>query len=380
MTPRSPATATRPGRLLGRSLRTRPRRRALVAAGMAASALLVLVLLGAREGATRAIVGYAGQPGCDLWIAPRGTDNLIRSGSLLPSALQEVVRADPAVAAVEPLLRTFVILEHGGRRVTVLAIGYRTASGLGGPQRLIAGRAPTGPDEIVLDRAAAHRLAARAGSTLLLHREQVRVSGISRDTNLIGTQLAFGDHGEAEDLMGVWGRASFLTVKLVDGADPGATAARLASRLQDAAVFTRDEFVAHNVREISAGLGPLLALVVTLGVSVSTALVALLAHAMVDDRRPELALLLALGAPIATLGRAVIARTTGIAAAGALTACALAVALSFLLERALPTVELSLRPIDGLATLTLCCGSAALASISPVARLRRVDPLEAFRP
>lgn len=351
-----------------------------MAAGMAATMLLVLVLLGAREGATRSVVAYTGQRGCDLWIAPRGTDNLIRSGSLLPAALQDLVRADPAVAAVEPLLRTFVTLEHEGRRLTVLAIGYRAASGLGGPPRMVSGRRPVEPDEIVLDRAAAHRLGARIGSTLLLHRERVRVSGITRDANLIGTQLAFGGHDEAEDLMGAWGHSSFLVVKLVEGAAPRAVAARLSGRLGTAAVFTRDEFVANNVREISAGFGPLLVLLVALGGAVSIALVALLAHAMVDERRGELALLLAIGAPVGALGRAVVARIAGVAATGAAAGGVLALGLSLLLDRALPSVELSHRPSDWTAAFTLCCVSAALASLAPVLRLRAVDPLEAFRP
>jgi putative ABC transport system permease protein len=347
---------------------------------MAASTLLLLVLLGARESVTRAIVAYTGQPGCDLWIAPRGTDNLIRSGSFLPASLGDAIRADPEVAAVEPLLRTFVAVEHGERRVTLLAIGYRSPAGLGGPPRVVAGRPPAHDDELVLDRAAAHRLGAVPGSTVLLNGVPMRVSGITRETNLIGTQLAFGDHDEAENVMGVWGRASFLVVRLVPGADPREVATRLAARLPTAAVFTRDAFVANNAREVAAGLGPLLLVLAGLGATVSVTLVALLAHAVVDDRRGDLALLLSLGTPVGALAWSVVARMTGVAAAGAVGGGVAALALSSFLDRAMPTVELAHRASDWGVALALCCTSAALAAVAPVRRLRNIDPLEAFRP
>ena len=69
-------------RLIGRALRGRRARTALTVGGVAATTLLVLVLVAAHRSLARGVHAYAGQPGIDLWVAPAGTDNLIRSSGL----------------------------------------------------------------------------------------------------------------------------------------------------------------------------------------------------------------------------------------------------------------------------------------------------------
>lgn len=372
------------GRLFRRAIRSRPGRAVMATGGIAGAALLVLVLLAAWRSLETGVRSYAGQAGCDLWVAPRGTDNLVRSGGFLGAAVEREVRLLTGVDGADPVLRTFVTASAGrgdtARRLTLLAIAHRGAGALGGPVGRIAGRAAAGPGEVVLDRAAAHRLGVGVGGEIEVNDEPWRVVGLTRGTNLIATQFAFADLAAVEDVTGLWDRASFLLVRLRPGADADGVARAIAERVPGVAVFRRDAFVANNLREVNAGFVPLLAVLCTVGLGVAGVLVALLAHGLVEDRRADIAVLFALGAAPAAVARRVVAHVEGIVLVGSLLGALLSHLLGAALDHALPTVELAFGPADALAVAALLLLAGALGAAVPVVRLERIDPLEAFRP
>jgi putative ABC transport system permease protein len=367
-------------RLLARGLRGRPVRAALTTLGVALCALLTLVLFAAQRSLASAVRTWPGGAGADLWVAPRGTDNLIRSTGVLPDSLVARARAVPGVAAADPVLRAFLTFESmsGERKATLLAIGCRLPDGIGGPPPLRAGRMPRRWDELVLDRAAAARLGVGVGGSLRINRTVVRVTGLTAGTNLLATQLAFGDVGAAAVAAGLQGRASFVAIRAQPGVDRQALARELL-RLEGVAVLTREAFVDANLREVSAGLRPLLVLLVTLGLAVAAVLVSLLAQALVEERREDVAVLLALGAGPAAIGRALLGGVGRLVAAGAAAGGVLAALLATALDRWAPSVDLSLRLDDALVTVLLFAAAGAIGAAVPVARLRRIEPLEAFR-
>ena len=374
-------------RLIGRALRGRRARTTLTVGGVAATTLLVLVLVAAHRSLARGVHAYAGQPGIDLWVAPAGTDNLIRSSGLLPAGTEREIVALPGVAEADPLLRAFVTVEPAppagsGRapaRLTLLAIGYAAPARLGGPPEIAGGRAPEGADEIALDRAAAHRLGVAPGDSVRVNGRSVRVVGLSRGTNLLATQFLFSDLAETRAALGLPGRSSFVAVRLAENQDPGAVSAAIQAQLPGVGVFNRETFVANNLREVASGLLPLLAVIATLGIAVAAVLVVLLVQGLVEDRRAEIAVLLALGAGAATVGAGLVARAALLVLAGAAAGGALALGLARLLDRFLPSVELTYVAGDFLLVLLLFLAAGVLAAAVPVVRLRRIDPLEAFR-
>jgi putative ABC transport system permease protein len=367
--------------LLACGLRGRPGRAALTTLGVTLCALLTVVLFAAHRSLAAAVRTYPGRAGADLWVAPLGTDNLVRSTAVLPWEVSEDALEVGGVAAADPILRAFVTAEPlgGGRRVTLLAIGYRLPDGLGGPPPLREGRLPRRWDEVVLDRAAADRLGVGVGEGLRVGGLVVTVTGLTTGTNLLATQFLFGDLGTACRAAGLQGRVSFVAVRAEPGADRDALRRALESRLAGTSVLSGEAFVAANLREVSAGLLPLLALLSTLGLAVACVLVALLAQGLVEERREDLAVLLALGASPRRVGVGLLRGIVGLVGAGAAAGAALAVLLALALDRWAPAVELQPRLDDAAVTLALFLAAGALGAAVPVARLRRVDPLEAFR-
>lgn len=373
-------------RALHQALRGRRVRSLLTGTGVAAAALLVLVLVAAYRSLASGVLTYAGQPSIDLWVAPAGTDNLIRSSALIGREAVARVREMPGVDRADPILRGFVTIEpaHASRRapaprLTVLAVGYRAPAGLAGPPAIAAGRAPETGHEIALDRAAAFRLGVGLKDTVHVGGVPMRLVGLTRGTNLIATQFLFLTLGAARRAQGLSGVASFVAIHVAAGSDPAAVARALQAGGAGLAVFSRREFVANNLREATAGIVPVLAVLAGLGVAVAAVLVVLLVQGLVEERRGEIAVCLALGSGTRQVGGALMARALMLVLAGAAGGTVLAHLLQRILDRLLPTVELVFGLPDHAAVLAIFSVAGTLAAGIPVLRLGRVDPLEAFR-
>jgi putative ABC transport system permease protein len=368
--------------LVYRALASAWRRSLLAASGVATSALLVVVLVASYRNLTSAVESYVGQRRIDLFVAPQGTDNLIRSSALLDEGTLDAVRATAGVRRADPLLRSFVAAERtsGGKApLSLLALGYDAPNALGGPLRITRGRAPLRDREVVLDRASAFQLGVHIDDTVRLNGVDTRVVGISDETNLLATQLAFMTRESASRASGFGERVSFVLVELEGGAAPADVARDIEAALPGVAVHTRERFVARNVQEVAAGFRPLLLIVCVVGMAAAAVLVSLLIHGVVDDRAHDIAVLLALGAPIARITGSVLTHAFALVVVGGALGASLSCAFRSALVRWFPTVGLAIEARDVLAIVLVLCLAALVSAGIPLIRLRRIDPVEAFR-
>src|SRR3954466_13863211 len=83
-------------------------------AGVAATVSLLLFLFavhaGVKDGATR----YVRTAGVDVWIAQKGSDNILKSSSFVPASLAERVARIEGVEQASPLLRVITKAEIRG--------------------------------------------------------------------------------------------------------------------------------------------------------------------------------------------------------------------------------------------------------------------------
>jgi putative ABC transport system permease protein len=367
--------------LLVRGLRSRGPRTVLAVFGVATSMMLVLVLFAAYRSLTGVMGSYLGQEGLDLWVSPKGTDNLVRSSAVLPMAWSAGIEQLGGVQAVSPIVRSFVALSSDVRkaRLTLMAIGYDAPHGKGGPPNLKAGRAAERDDEVTLDRAAAFRLGVRPGDDVSVNGRRRRVVGLSGGTNLLATQFVFGPLASAEQSLGATGYASFLIVSLADRARTADVTGRIEALFPGANVFTHEEFLRNNQREVAEGFVPLVALITLIGLGSSALLVGLLTQGLVEDRRSDIAVLFAMGASPASVAIGLLTSVELLVVVGSGLGALLKVLLSLGLDRALPTIELPHRGSDLAVAFALFIVAGALAAAMPMLRLRRIDPMESFR-
>jgi ABC-type antimicrobial peptide transport system permease subunit len=375
-----------PVRLLAKSLHGRRIRTALAIAGIATCTLLVIVIASALRSVRNAMADYVGQEGIDLWVGPQGADNLIRGSfvSFVPLRCVDSIRAIPGVSAADPILEAFLPVQPLGqtdpqKRLTLIAIGYRLPGGLGGAPLHSAGRPPKRPNEVVLDRAAAHRLMVGIGDTIEVSGRRVTITGLARGTNILATQFVFGSYEAMALGSNAIGWASYVLVRLTPTADRVQVIHIIETRFPGLRAYTREYFLASNDREVSAGFAPVLVLMAFLGMGAAMVLIGLLILSVVDERRADIAVLMALGTGSTTIARGVLAHAAGLSLKGALIGIALAYALQGTLDSTTPTIPLSIAVSDVAVIAFLFIVTGLVAAAVPVVRLSTIDPLEAFR-
>lgn len=356
-----------------------PLRAAAAALVIGAATTLMLFMDGVTHGVLDGTAAYVGQDDVDLWIARRGTDNLIRSSSFLPADLGDALADDPAVAVASPLLRVFVRVEAGGGRLTLLALGIAGPGSLGGPRVVTEGAGDPGPDGVVLDRGAAHLLGVAVGDTVTINGARLHVRGLSTGTNLLATQIAFLRLERLTALSGSGAYVSFYLVRLHRPAEISAFRARWEGGGHDLAVFGREVFAGSSLDEVHAGFRPILTSFAFQGALVAAAVVTLVLYGRVMERRAELAVLLALGARPGYLVRLVLAQASALAAAGVGLALLGTGVIGAAVDQWAPQLAFAFAPQAMARSGGVVFGAAVLGAAIPLARLRRIDPAEVFR-
>jgi len=166
------------------------RRRALLATGgVAVALLLVLVLGGIFAGAMRQLTGYIDRSGADLVVSQLGVTTMHMSASVLRPDIADRVRETPGVAWAEPIRSTTGMVSSPDGRAVTYVIGYDPAARHGGPSRLVAGLPPRS-GEAVVDRQAADQLGVAVGQQVHVLGEPFTVTGLSTDgTNIANTTV-----------------------------------------------------------------------------------------------------------------------------------------------------------------------------------------------
>jgi putative ABC transport system permease protein len=144
---------------------------------------IVLVMNGIYQGNISDGVWLIENTATDLWVVERGRGGPFNESSRIPGDAHKSVAATPGVAAASPFIAYAAQREIGGASQQLTIIGYDVFGGLGGPGRIVQGRAIEAPHyEIVADA----RLGARLG-------EQVRLG--SRDYTVVGVTRGAVDPG-----------------------------------------------------------------------------------------------------------------------------------------------------------------------------------------
>jgi putative ABC transport system permease protein len=366
-----------------KTLVAQPQRAVLTCFGVALCVVLMLFLLSVYRGVAEGSLDYVRSSDADLWVLQRHAANILRSTSLLTAHHGEVIGKIEDVESASPVLFLIGGVECDEPRGTQLATtyftGYDVSSGRGGPPSLAAGRNVASDSEIVLDRSFAAKHRFRVGDRLSVKGETLEVVGLSNGTNMFVIQYAFVTLNRARRLAGMDKIVSAFQVRLKRGAGPGAVRTAIRRRLSDVAVYGRDAFIANNSREMKSGILPLLYTVALIGAVVLTAILSLILSVNVLERRKELAVMKALGAPAGFIPGLVIIQAFCLAGVGTALGIAVFFPLVRLVERLAPEITAQAAPGHIALVVAGAAAVSLLSSLLPIQRLRRIYPLEVFR-
>src|SRR3990172_6173766 len=110
-------------------------RLAISVGGVTLSVFLIGILLSLYRGWDETVGEYVENVPADLWVASEGSTDFIYAASLLPGTLEMIKAGAPSRESFDMQL-----------------VGYDPEAELGGPLRVVEGKSPPGPDEVVIDK------------------------------------------------------------------------------------------------------------------------------------------------------------------------------------------------------------------------------------
>ena len=337
-------------------------------AGVAATVSLLLFLFavhaGVKDGSTR----YVRTAGVDVWIAQKGSDNILKSSSFVPASLAERVARIDGVEQASPLLRVITKAEVRGRlSSTLFLFAFDPQTRLGAP----AGSVALEPGEIILDESFARKYELARGDAIAIQRRTFRVAGFSEGTNALVSQFGFVRFDDGAALLGLRDTASFIVVRAND-------ARKIRDALPGLAVHEAKDFVRYHEEEMESGVLPVFAAAATFAAAVGGLIVALMLYSSALERRDDYATLKALGAGQRFLLRLVVGQALLVTIAGCIAGALLTAALTPLLLRIVPALALRYEP-SLLIVFPAALVIGAVAAAAPLRVLRRIYPGEVFR-
>jgi putative ABC transport system permease protein len=346
-------------------------------AGVAATVSLLLFLFavhaGVKDGSTR----YVRTAGVDLWIAQKGSDNILKSSSFLPASIAKRVAQVAGVEAASPLVRVISKADVRGRMSSTLFLfGFDADTRLGAPTTLVDGTSELKPGEIVLDEAYARKYELRVGDTLDIQQRRFRVAGLSGGTNALVSQFGFVRLEDGAAILGLKDTASFAVARTTG--DRAAAAKSVRDAFPELDAYEADEFTRRHEEEMDSGVLPVFAAAAVFGAAVGGFIVALMLYSSALERREDYATLKAIGAGQAYLVRLVVSQALLVTTAGCLAGGLLTAAITPLLFRIVPAIALRYSPML-LLVLPAALLLGALAAAAPLRVLRRIYPGEVFR-
>jgi putative ABC transport system permease protein len=339
-------------------------------------------------------------------VAIRGKETAVSSQDRLPvpASVLSTVRALPGVTAADPQVAGYAqLLDKSGKTYPYHngppAIGFsfdpnKTVS----EDNLVQGQAPTGSDQIVIDKHTADETHYRVGDVApvltRLGRSDYKIVGIfveGKSANQAGASLTGFDLATAQQVLGRPGEFDAIVI----ASDPSVSGAALIREIEPVLPSTTEavtgtQFANDNANNIKSGLQGFQTFLLVFGgvaLFVGAFIIFNTFSMLIGQRIRELALFRAMGASRGQVIRSVLVEAIAIGAIG--TTIGLAVGVGFaaglppLVKAigggAIPHGALVFAPRTFIASYAVGIGITALAALVPAVRASRIPPVAALR-
>ena len=359
-------------------IKSQPLRLVLTMGAVSLCIMLMLFLLGIYKGVADGSVEYIRRNNADLWVLQKNCTNILRGTSLL-SAWQEItIGENPEVESVSPVLFLLSSVKNKKGNSTVFLTGYDPGSRFGGPPVLIQGRTVKNGREIVLDEAYAQKSGVDLNENINIQDQSFKVVGFSKGTNAFVIQYAFTTIDKARSLTGFPGLTTCYIIKVQAGSDINKVRSDLSEKLTGTAIYTQQEFLNNNIREMESGFLPILYAVASLGAVVLTVILSLILSINILEKKKDFAVMKILGATSGFLAVTVIKQAMIIIIAGAAVAVVLYFPAAAGIHYLSPEVSTENTFIQLLAVFSAAVGMGLISSFFAIQRIRKIYALEVF--
>ncbi len=362
-----------------RLFRSQPLRTALTIGGIALCVVLMLFLLSIYRGVADGSVDYLRDRDTDLWVIQEHSTNILRGFSILSKMHGMLLTDIPSVKSASSILFLLTTVKRNEHSASIFLTGYDPASNDGAPKKLAEGRTISSDRDIVLDKGFAAKMKLQLGDTVMIRDALLTIVGLSEGTNMFVIQYGFVSLKTAQQIFGLPGVVSCFVVTAKDPLNLGTVVTDIRDIVPGVEVYTREQFLQNNIREMESGFLPLLYAIASIGGIVLTIILSLILSISILERRKDFAILKTLGAPAGFLPRLVMFQGLILTSAGFLCAILLFYPAAHLIEFLSPDVSTKSSWIQIMAVFFTVLGISMISSAFSLQRLRRIYPTEAFK-
>lgn len=365
--------------------------------GVMFSTFLILILLGIYSGITIQITQFINKTQADLWVTEEGVTDMFHSASLLSDNLKNQIERKTEGAKVYRLIARSTELKVRERdtlltkrqreeakedenilKAKVNLIGYDTATGIGGPWKIKAGKDTPGLKEVIIDAMLAKNKKIQLGDNVEIANENFTVVGISEETNLIVQQMIFMNFEDAQDLFNFKGRVNYYLVSLDDPSRAFETKEKIAQGVSKVSVRTKQEWANMSAELINESFVPIIFIIVIIGFLVGTVVVGLTVYTTTMEKIREYGILKAIGARNLILYKIVIEQSLWTVLLGFITGSFLSLFVAPYIEH-YTAVKIIFGPFTFFETFTATILMSIIASYIPIRKIAGVDPVTVFK-
>lgn len=352
---------------------------ALHVIGIAATLVLISLLLGFRDGMYTSLTAYINHTGADLIVSQVGSRGLFSANSALPAELHQNLENIPGTTKIDHILVGDTIFSHAAVKLPVLVIGYNRSTGFGGPWNIGAGRTLQNDNEILLDMWLAWRSGISVGDQVDVLGTNFTVAGLTRETASWMSPYIFMSLPSAENALQLSGDASFFLLKLAPTADKSTVTNTIVSEFTGTDVFTPDEMAATDQKFLATILDRPIWVMLIISAVIAMVVMGLITYTSIVNRLPEFSTLKAIGANNNWLRQLVIRETLSRTIAGFIISIGVAYLAGELIEYLWPQFTVTIRPefipLMGIGAIVM----TLFAALLPVQQIANVDPSVVFR-
>ena len=354
------------------NLKVRPFRTLISVIGVALGVILVVLFTGLARGMTNEMAKRAANWKAEIVFTRAGGMDLTSSTLNVSTAYVDRLNQIEGVQSTVAVGRYITPSSKGRFGIQQLdGVDWQPFAEMNG-MRLVEGRAPQANDEVILDERQMKEDNLKVGDTIeLFGKKPYKVVGVFTPPSGSRIKMSLA---AMQDILEAPGKSTYILVKIRDGADVDAVAARINEVLPGNKVnLTRDLVI--DAQERIPALNTFLKILVGLGAFVSTIFVLLSMYTTVTERRKEIGILKSLGASKGFIIRAIEGEAFMIGVLGVVLGLIVAFAAAFGIGRGFELAFEFSTGWVGTAVL-IAIGGSLFGALYPAWRASAIDPVE----
>jgi putative ABC transport system permease protein len=347
--------------------------------GIAASISLLLILLGFRTGLYSTLTAFVDNLDADLVVAQTGAQGMFSSSSALPVDIHDQLVEQSGATTAGHIIMADIIFSEGVTKTPVLLVGYEPGSVFGSPWMLNSGRNILTNNEITLDAWLAERAGINLGDTVSVLGSRFIVVGLTSETSSWMSPYIFLTLKSTENILGLSGIVSYHLLSLPGDGNPAETVQLLSGSVPNIQVLTPDKISDADRRVLANVMDSPINVMLIIGVGIGIAVIGLTSYIAISDQINDYGVLKAVGATPGSLNGMVILETMYRSGLGFVLGIGLANLTAFVINTLWPQFNIQIALPNLLFTGISALFMSLIASIFPLLRLKRIDPIMLFK-